>query len=258
MTAVASRSAASARRLASRLHGAEALSAAEVSRRCELVFLTVPDDELAALARALPWRSGQGGVHCSGALDLDVLRPATEAGAVAGCLHPLQTFPSRAAEPERFRGIVCGVEGAAPLGSLLERIAGEIGAGVVRLEGVDRAAYHAAAVFASNYVVALAAAARDAWQLAGLPPERARSGLAPLMAGAAKNVLEHELVEALTGPVARADVATVERHLVALAGDPELRDLYRRLGAELLRLDLHHPGAAAARLRELLAGDEPG
>jgi predicted short-subunit dehydrogenase-like oxidoreductase (DUF2520 family) len=258
VAAVASRSAGSAASLAARLGEATALSSRQVTESCDLVFITVPDDQIASVAAELPWSTGRAAVHCSGALALDALAPASAAGAQAGCLHPLQSFSSRDGEPERFRGIVCGVEGAAPLGSTLERIAAGLGAGVVRLEGVDRARYHAAAVFASNYAVALMAAARRAWELAGLPPDEARPALAPLLLGAASNVSERELAEALTGPIARGDVATIERQLAALDQDRELLELYRRLGAELLRLDLRHPPDAAERLRALLSKrDEP-
>ena len=258
VAAVASRSAGSAASLAARLGEATALSSRQVAETCELVFITVPDGQIASVAAELPWKTGQAVAHCSGALGLDALAPALTAGARAGCLHPLQSFPSREGEPKRFRGIVCGVEGAEPLGSTLERIAAGLGASVVRLEGVDRARYHAAAVFASNYAVALMAAARRAWELAGLPPDEARPALAPLLLGAASNVAERELAAALTGPIARGDAATIERQLAALDEDRELLELYRRLGAELLRLDLRHPPDAAERLRALLSKrDDP-
>ena len=256
--AVASRTPGSAAALVAQVGGGtRARAPDELAASCELVFLTVPDDEIAAVAGALTWHAGQAVVHTSGALGLEVLAPAVDAGALAGCLHPLQSFPSRTGEAGRFRGVVCGVEGAPPLGSLLERIASALGAGVVRLEGVDRARYHAAAVFASNYAVALAAAAQRAWVGAGLPAEQARPALAPLLAGAARNVLEHDdLIDALTGPVARGDAETVRRHLEALDDDPALRELYRLLAAELLRLDLPRHDEAARRLRALLGVDE--
>ena len=255
VAAVAGHSRGAAERLASRLGpGVVAVSAPEAVLRCGLVFLTVPDAAIGSLAAELPWRAGQAAVHCSGALGLDLLDPAVEAGASAGCLHPLQSFASSDGEPERFRGIVCGVEGAPPLGERLERMVAGLGAASVRLEGVDRARYHAAAVFASNYAVATAAAAVRAWTAAGLPPERSRDALAPLLLGAAGNVAARDLPQALTGPVARGDVETVERHLAALAGEPGLAALYRQLGAELLRLDLGLDAATLARLRELLGG----
>lgn len=240
--------------LASRLTDAPlAVAPAALVERCDWVFLTVPDGAIAALAASLPWRPGQAAIHCSGALGLDVLASSVTAGAMAGCLHPLQSFPSPDGDATRFAGIVCGVEAAAPLGEQLERLASDLGATSVRLEGIDRARYHAAAVFASNYAVALMAAAERSWAAAGLPQGSAREALTPLLMGAAANVARQPLPEALTGPVARGDVATVERHLAALAGEPALAVLYAALGAELTRLDLGLDDGVAASLEESFA-----
>lgn len=250
---VASRHAESASRLAAGL-GAEvrALTEHQLAERCDLVFLTVPDAAVADVATRIRWREGQAVVHCSGALTLAALgHPAAE-GAATGCLHPLQSFPSLEGDASRFRGVTCGIEADSPLGGILETMANRIGANVVRLEGVDRAAYHAAAVFASNYVVALMAAARRVWTDAGLPAEAARPALAPLLQGAADNVARLDLREALTGPIARGDVETVRRHLGAL-GENELAHLYRALGSQLLALDLPHDEAIAAVLRSVVA-----
>ncbi|HRC61685.1 MAG TPA: DUF2520 domain-containing protein [Dehalococcoidia bacterium] len=251
--AVSSRTVRSAEHLATALGaGVAVLAPQAVADSCDLVFLTVPDAAIAALASEIRWRQGQWVVHCSGALDLGPLSGAVRQGALVGCLHPLQSFPSREGGAARFRGITCGVEGSNPLGRVLEELVGRLGASVVRLEGVDRAAYHAAAVFASNDVVALMAAAREAWTLAGLSAASARTSLVPLLLGAAQNVAEHDLRDALTGPVARGDVDTVRRHLAVL-GDSELGALYRRLGAELLTLDLPHDAATSSALRDAFA-----
>lgn len=227
--------------------------AGRVAARCDLVFLTVPDAAIGPTCRSIAWEPRHLVVHCSGALGLDALADVTDAGGIAGCLHPLQSFPSRTPEPERLRGIFCGVEGADPLGPLLEQIVTGFGAQPFRLEGVDRTLYHAAAVFVSNHVVALASAAGRLWTLAGLPEPLARQALSPLLLAASANVAALELRDALTGPVARGDVATVEAHLRALAADPALRELYRALAAELLRLPLVHDPDTASQLRGLLA-----
>ena len=125
----------------------------------------------------------------------------------------------------------------------------------MRLEGVDRAGYHAAAVLASNDVVALMAAAAPrlgARRAAGGGGPRA--ALAPLMLAAAANVRALPLERALTGPVARGDVATVERHLAALARGAGARaSSTARLALELLALDLGHDAGTARALRALLA-----
>lgn len=219
---------------------------------CDIVFLALPDGAIAPACAALHWESRHAVVHCSGALGLGVLSPATTAGAEAGCLHPLQSFPSRLPEPERFRGIFCGIEGAKPLGTLLETLAVELGARTFRLEGVDRALYHASAVFISNHLLALAVAAEQAWTISGLPRDAAREALAPLLLTTAANVARLPLAEALTGPVARGDATTIERHLAALAAAPSLAELYRRLSAQLLELPLGHDPAVHDRLRAML------
>jgi predicted short-subunit dehydrogenase-like oxidoreductase (DUF2520 family) len=253
------------------LPGAQALAAAlgsgvefttdagRIAAACDLVFLTVPDAAIAPTCRSIAWEPRHLVVHCSGALGLDALAGVTAAGGIAGCLHPLQSFPSRSPEPERLRGIFCGVEGAEPLAALLEQMVTGFGAQPFRLEGVDRTLYHAAAVFVSNHVVALASAAGRLWTLAGLPEPLARQALSPLLLAASANVAALELRDALTGPVARGDVATVEAHLRALAADPALRELYRALSAELLRLPLVHEPASGSQLRGLLEdGDSSG
>ena len=259
LDAVASRTSESAEALASHLPFVAAIGVDELVAANDLVFLAVPDDKLEALAGRLAWRADQSVVHLSGGRALDVLAPVTAAGGLAGCLHPLQTFPG-GEEPARararFEGIACGIEAAAPLDAVLEAIVDDLGARSFRLEGVDRAGYHAAAVFVSNDVVAAMAAATRAWTLAGLEADDARGALGPLLEATAAVIAERPLSEALTGPIARGDFETVGRHLESLAEEPELAALYRGLAAELLHLELGHSDETAAALRELLGGPD--
>ena len=253
--AIAVRRADAATALERALPGARAGTLEALTAGCELLFLTVPDAAIAGVAGSLAVGPQHVVVHTSGALGLDALASAARRGAAVGGFHPLQTFPageSPAAAGARFRGIVCGVEGEGALGALLEALAGDLGATSVRLEGVDRAAYHAAAVLASNDVIALMAAATRAWALAGLAAAAARPALAPLMTAAAENVRTLPLAQALTGPLARGDVATVAGHLDALAAEPALAALYRALARELLALELGHDAATASALHALL------
>ena len=237
--------------------GVHARTTAEAVERAALVFLAVPDGAIEDVASSLAWRAGQGVVHTSGARGLDALADATVHGALAGCLHPLQTFPatgtpSASAAAALFAGIVCGVEAAPPLDGLLTALVEDLGARTVRLDGVDRARYHAAAVLVSNDVVALMAAATRTWTAAGLEAGAAQAALAPLMRAAAANATSLPLAQALTGPIARGDHATVARHVAALAGEPGLLEIYRALGRELLRLDLGHSPAVRAALEDTL------
>lgn len=251
---VASRRRERAEALAGSLGGARAVEATVLVADCELVFVTVPDTAIEAVAAALPWRAGQSGVHCSGALGLEVLASLSAAGGLAGCLHPLQSFPSGDGAAAHFRGVTCGVEAEPPLGGWLTTMVHDLGARPLDLTGVDRALYHAAAVLVSNDAVALMVAASRVWVAAGLPVEAARAALAPLLLGAARNIEEWDLHLALTGPVARGDVATIEHHLRALADHPELAALYRALARQLLTMSLDLDTPTRARLAAVLAG----
>ena len=208
-----------------------------VTTVADQVFVTVPDAQLAAVSGELALGSGQSVVHCSGAVDRAPLAAAAARGAATGVFHPLQSFGPDA-PPERFAGVSIGVDAESPLAEALGELAARLGGRAFSLRGVDRARYHAAAVFASNYVVALHAVAARIWEAAGLPREAARAALAVLSRGAVENVEAHALESALTGPIARGDAATVTRHVAGLAGDPASLELYRALARELLVLRL--------------------
>jgi predicted short-subunit dehydrogenase-like oxidoreductase (DUF2520 family) len=242
VTAVAGRRSEPASALAAELGGSSAgvtaCSPAELLARADLVFLAVPDGALAGLCSGLPWGPRHAAVHTAGALDLSVLVPAQARGARVGAFHPVQSFAAQSG-PAAFAGIHVGIEASEPvLASALEALCRALSATPLSLAGIDRAGYHAAAVFASNYVVALHVAAAQAFELAGLSAEQARSVLAPLTMGTARNLREQPLAAALTGPVARGDVESVRRHLAVLEAHPPLARLYRALGAQLLRLPL--------------------
>jgi predicted short-subunit dehydrogenase-like oxidoreductase (DUF2520 family) len=225
-----------------------------VADSADVVFVTVPDVELAAVTEQLDLGPAQSVVHCSGALGVTPLTAASARGAACGVFHPLQSFGPDA-PAERFTGIAVGVDADPPLSDWLSRLAERLGAAPFSLRGIDRARYHAAAVFTSNYLVALHAAAARIWQSAGLPAESARAALATLSRGTVENIAAHDLAQALTGPIARGDAATVAGHLAALQNDLRSLTLYRALARELLALPLQiAPDLRAAVLHAL---DDP-
>ena len=254
MTKVTSRNESRAREwLAAIDHTAELTTLERVGEGAHSVFLTVPDAEIAVTAARLRLVAGQSVVHCSGALDRTPLTAAAAGGASLGVFHPLQSFGPDAAA-DRFAGIAVGIDADAPLFDWLRGLAERLGAKPFSLVGVDRARYHAAAVFASNYLVALHAAAARIWQAAGLPVEHAREALTPLSRGAVDNLSTHPLARALTGPIARGDAAVVARQIASLASDPQSQELYRALARELLQLPLGHSPEVRAALEDALTG----
>ncbi len=252
IAAVSSRRDNTARALARRIAGAEPVAASDVVARCDLVFLALPDPCVASVAAEHLWRAGQAVVHTSGALDLSVLEPAAARDALPGSFHPLRAFAAGEAGGNPFAGITCGIAGPPSLAPRLVELAAALGARALRIDGVDRSLYHAAAVFSAGFGVALLAAARRVWALAGLPEAEARTALAPLLMGAAANAAAQPLERALTGPIARGEPDTVERHLAKLEREPELAALYRALAAQLLELPLTITPEARARLQQLL------
>jgi len=239
LAAVASRQDASVRQLSEELGtSVAAVSVAALPEHANLIFVAVPDAQVETCCDLTQLTAAHAIVHLSGTLALSALERAACRGAKRGVMHPLQAFP-RAADPDRFVGIHMGVEADdQTLEHTLSAIADALGASAFSLRGVDRAAYHAAAVFASNYVVALHVAAARMWTLAGLPQASARSALAPLTLGAAGAIAQRELQDALTGPLSRGDLSTLIAHLRALAADSELSALYSALARQLLSLPI--------------------
>lgn len=201
------------------LPGAPFLGSVDAASRAEVVMLSVPDDRILDVCRTLAKRGGLDGrpavLHLSGANPLDDLAPAAEVGSSTLSIHPLQTAPSVDAAIERFPGSGFAVTARGEEGFVLgERLASEAGGHPFRLLDEHKPLYHAAAVFASNYLAVVEGIAEELFALAGVPDPRPLFG--PLAQGTLANVLERGAVEALTGPVARGDAGTVRRNLEAL------------------------------------------
>ena len=222
------------------------------------VVIAVPDAAIAGVVAelaslALP--SSLPVLHASGSRSLDVLAPLAAAGHPVGGLHALAAVADPVEGADRLRGASFGVEGEGAARALAERLVRACGGRVLAIGPGGKALYHAAAVFASNYAVALLAVAERLMRKAGVE-EDARAALAGLAAGAVDNVAALGPAAALTGPVARGDAATVELHLARLSGAE--RSLYCLLGRQALELAVERgmDRASAARLRELLGEGE--
>jgi predicted short-subunit dehydrogenase-like oxidoreductase (DUF2520 family) len=219
-----------------------------------LLFLAVPDSavgEMATRIQRMKPSPQLAIVHVSGALGLDALSALRDNP--RGSFHPLQSFPAPS-PPEAFRGITIAVDASTPaLMRRLRSIARAIGAMPKRVGDRDRALYHAAAVFASNYVNVVFAEAVRLLREIGWTEAEATRALLPLAEGALAGIREQGPVRALTGPVRRGDAATVSRHLDAV----DRPDLYRMLGLVALRIakEAGLEPAAAGRTRRALTRD---
>jgi predicted short-subunit dehydrogenase-like oxidoreductase (DUF2520 family) len=192
--------------LAAALGAPSPLGRGASARGATTVLLCVPDAEIAAAAAAIAPGPLVG--HCSGASGLDVLAPHE-----AFSLHPLMTVPA-GAPPDVLRGAGCAVDGSTPRAlAVAEALAIRLSMRATRVQDEDRAAYHAAASIASNFLVTLEGAAERLAATAGVE----RALLAPLVRAAVDNWAERGAEAALTGPIARGDEETVARQRVAVA-----------------------------------------
>jgi len=239
VVAIASRTIASAQKLAKRVRGARACAPQEVADRADIAFLTVPDDAIQAVASSIRWRAGSACVHCSGAADLDVLQKAVADGALAGGFHPLHMFGEVGEPPGALAGCTIALAGPDTLVEKLERLARVLDAKPLRLPEGGRALYHAAANFSGAFVIALIQETIALWGKLGIAEADALAALLPLVSGTADNVEKLGAAGGLGSAIARGDAGTIRRHLDVLAKEaPDSLELYRILSLRSIPLAL--------------------
>ncbi len=192
----------------------------EGARLAQLVVLGVPDDLIAdvcgQLAGREAFRSGGHVVHLSGSVGLDALSAAAKLGAQILSLHPLQSFPDVEEGIARLPGSSIAVTARNDPGFAYgESLARAAGGTPFRLAEEVKPLYHAAAVFCSNYLVAVEGMAEHLFRLAGL--EDPLPSFQPLARAAFESTFTTGPGAALTGPAARGDAGTIARSLMALA-----------------------------------------
>jgi len=230
----------------------------------DLLLIAVPDGALAEVVARLAERPQAAvALHTSGSQDAAVLAPLRAAGTIVGALHPLKSFPRVLPKPEQARGVFFALDGEPAAQQLARRLVAAWGGIAAEVPAAARPLYHCAATLAAGGVATLLAAAGQLAAKAGLPPavergylELARGTVAAAIAagaaGAASNAAEAAAegarvpaaATALTGPVARGDLATFERQMAALReAAPEKLPLAMELARETLRQQAAaHPG----------------
>lgn len=231
------------------------LEPAEVVASCNLLLLTVSDDQLADLVSGLAatsaFQPGQFVLHASGRHGLLPLLPAIDAGAVGLAIHPAMTFTADPGDVERLRDCPFAITTALEFRAVAEALVLEMGGEPIWINDADRVAYHAALTHAANHLTVLVEQA--AGLLADVGVEHPHALLRPLLVTALDNTLARG-VQALTGPVSRGDAETVEAHLAELP--EQLQSSYRALALGAVDLALaagRIKAGAADRLRRVLA-----
>lgn len=217
---------------------------AELAAKADLVLLTVPDRQIAIVAKSLADEAQQEPamqstiyLHCSGSLDLSPLKALQDVGAFVGSLHPLQSF---AGENTALKGIYMAIDGDEKAQQAAHELATILEGRSFHVPAEDRPLYHAAACICANYTVTLQAMAQELmrrWLEPTNSSSAAWQALLPLFQGVATNLEKAENPgSALTGPIARGDVNTVQSHLAVLPKN--MIPVYKQLGIATTQLAL--------------------
>ena len=232
------------------------LSAASGSR---LVFLSVPDDALPGvveeLASSREDRSGACFLHTSGLLTSRILKPLVDQGAHTGSFHPMQSFADKHTPPEHFSGIYFGIEGDVEALALAKIIIMGLNGHPLALNPEDKALVHTACSIVSNLFVPLLHQAGALLEATRITPPPGLKILLPLAQGTLQNVKKLDSSCALTGPIARGDLYTIESQLKVLGDHPDALRIYRELGKaalDMARKEGNVPREILARISDLL------
>ncbi len=232
--------------------------------RSDLIFITTQDASIEAVCEhiAPALQAGSIVAHCSASLGTDVLSAAQQANCNVASTHPLNTFPNIQASIELLtrpdHNSYCYIttgnstadkSTANTLSMLFERIGFTTG----YLEEDAKTAYHAACVFACNYLTSIAEMSLQSAEMAGLDRDHFWAAIQPLLQATLNNISEHGTAQALSGPIARGDVATVEKHLDTLKeSNSDLQHFYALLGQHALTLAKKRDNFNENTLEELI------
>jgi len=208
----------------------------QVLSNTDILLLAVPDDAIGDAAESISTAPLDGVVvlHCSGLRDRRALAVLEGRARGLGSFHPLQTLAGDSEAAGRLHAAFAVLEGDDNAVAAGRTLATALEMEALVLEAAQKPRYHAAAVIVSNYTVTLAAVAAKLAREAGVPAEAASRLFLPLLAGTGKNLELLGPASALTGPIRRGDVGTIEAHLAALS--EEDRQLYAVLGLRAVEL----------------------
>lgn len=224
-----------ARQLARRV-GSRAVVVGSGGIASEIVWLCVPDREIAGCVRSLAgieWK-GKIAFHSSGALGSDVLGVLRRRGAKVASVHPMMTFVDGVSPS--LKGVVFAIEGDRQALGAARRIVRGLGGESFLIAKKDKALYHAWGTFASPLLTALLATAEAVASEAGIPASKARRWMAPIVRQTIENYARRGGARGVSGPILRGDAETVQRHLRVLRALPEARAAYRALAQAALRV----------------------
>jgi predicted short-subunit dehydrogenase-like oxidoreductase (DUF2520 family) len=220
----------------------------------DVVWLCVPDGEIAKVARALAgkgdWK-GKVALHSSGALTSDELETLRQRGASVASVHPLMTFV-RGSRPALV-DVPFAIEGDAAAVRTARAIVSDLGGRSYPIRKQDKVAYHAWGTFASPLLTVLLATTEHAAAAAGVSGKAARQRMLPILQQTMANYAKLGPAASFSGPIIRGDVETVSQHLRVISDIPAVRRVYLALAKAALA---YLPAKNRRKLEKMLQSQE--
>jgi predicted short-subunit dehydrogenase-like oxidoreductase (DUF2520 family) len=247
------------------LTGASVYSLSSLAEaKADCIIIATVDDAVESvclqISREGIVKPGMKVCHVSGAGGLDLLNAAGHCGAAVASIHPVQSFADIDSAIKSIPGSVFGI--TAEDGLIKEwsvKVVEDLGGIPVFVPEADKPLYHAAACMASNYLATLLFIVTQLYERLGLKPEDAAKAYIPLVRGTLANIESRGPVEALTGPIARGDIGTIEKHLqVFLNKMPQYLKAYGEIGQITVDVALHKGSIDALKadaMKKLLKGE---
>jgi predicted short-subunit dehydrogenase-like oxidoreductase (DUF2520 family) len=207
-----------------------------------ILLITVPDDAIEPCAvqitRSCTDLVGFTAIHCSGSLTSNALRPLADLGAAIASVHPIKSFSDPATSTATFAGTDCAVEAEDEnTRRLATDIFSAIGASTFDLDARTKTLYHAGTVMVCNYLYALLHVGLETLDKVGIPEPLAKHAIESIATETLSNGLRLGPAQALTGPIRRGDLGTVNQHIAALAQHlPHFSTAYAALGQVTARM----------------------
>jgi len=206
----------------------------EAVQEADCILITTPDDAISSACQDIalcPAIKGKFVFHMSGAGGLDLLESAKKVGSFTASIHPLQSFSSIDQAIKNIPGSYFGITADKKARLPAKKIIRDLGGIPLFISSEQKPLYHAAACFASNYLVSLMNTVESIYQAIGLNEKDAKKAYLPLVYGSLKNIENSGSIHSLTGPIARGDFGTIKKHISAINNNlPQFSSLYSSLG----------------------------
>ena len=206
----------------------------ELLADCDVIFITTPDDSIQTVWADIAKQSIQGKIIChfSGSLSSVVFSGMDQTGAFGCSIHPMYAFSTKFTSYEKLKEIIFTMEGDTEALIVMRPIFETMGNQVCVISSESKTRYHAAASMVSNMMIGLYQMSVDMLTHCGFAEESARELVEPLVRGNIEKLLASSAKDALTGPIERNDIATVEKHLTVL--EENEKEVYVNLGQTLV------------------------